>query len=417
MTQTVLAICQAALYDIGITPPSSLTSTTDSAQLQLKNILYATARALRNEGKLPQQKRVHKFTVKAGRSRYPLPQDFYAMSGDTHVDRSENIKLEGPINDTRWNSRLYEFELTGTPYGMRITGFDFNSATSSGQFELNPTPDTTGAVISFEYLTSTLFLPRHWAASTVYTAGSTENVNANGFVYNCSTSGTSGSIPPYHYTDGDGLGIGRDNSVEWAFVPDWVASTFYNVGDYVNSNSKIYKYTVAGLSDAATGPSHTSSTATDGTATAEYKSTPSAWAGGTSYTIDTSYVSANSKFFRCVKSGISGTTSPNFTASIWGEKGATNAPRWTYTAAPYETINATTDICIFDDDIMIAGVKYRYQDSKGLPYEADPITGESLEFRRLISRATGRFTGSYVGSMVRKRGWPRYIVPTRNVEY
>lgn len=413
---TVLQICQQALYDIGITPPSSLTSSTDSTQLQLKYILYAQARAMRSSGKFPQQKRRHTFVLKAGRSRYPLPQDWYAMCGQTAYDKSENLRIGDPLSDSGLASSLYEYELSGTPYSMRVSGLDFNSATSGGQFQINPEPSESGAEITFEYLTSTLFVPPHWVALTAYTTTAPDRVNANGFIYSCSTNGTSGPIPPNYYIDGSGQGIGRDNSVEWAFVPAWVASTIYNVGDYVHSNSKVYQYTVAGLSDAATGPSHASSTATDGTATAEWIATPSAWVGGTEYTVDTSFVSANSKFFRCVKSGLSGGTSPNFTATLWGEKGATNAPIWTYQAGPYETINATTDLCIFDDDCMVAGVRYRYQRSKSLPYDADPLTGESVEYKRLTARAIGRMHGPRIGSMSRVgRDGARYYVQQRGM--
>lgn len=413
---TVLGICEQALYDIGITPPASLTSTTDPTQLQLKNILYAQARAMRSARIFPQQKRRHTFVLKAGRARYPFPQDFYAMCGDTAYDASEQLRVGGPLTDSAYGMRVYEYELTGTPYSMRISGLDFNSATGGGQFELNPPPESSGAVITFEYLTSTLFLPPHWAALTAYTNTAPDRVNANGFIYSCATNGTSGTIPPNFYTNGDGIGIGRDNSVEWAFVPAHpaAATSFFNVGDYVSANSKVYKCTVSGLCS-ATAPSHTSGTATDGTVTWEWMATPSAWAGGTDYTEDTDYVSANSRFYRCVRTGKSGTTSPNFSATAWGEKGATNAPIWTYQAGPYEAINATTDLCIFDDDCMVAGVRYRYQRSKTLPYDADPVTGESLEYKRLVTRAAGRWNGSYVGSSSRvmRGGGPSYYVPTR----
>lgn len=411
---TVLAICQQALYDIGVIPPSSLTSATDGTQLQLKNILYAQARALRSGGKFPQQKRKHTFTVKAGRSRYALPQDFYAMSGETAFNKDEQLGLGAPLSDSDIGSRLYEYNLTGTPYRMRLSGLDFNSATGGGQFELNPKPSESGAEITFEYLTSTLFLPPHWVALTAYTTTAPDRVNANGFVYSCQTNGTSGSIAPNFYVDGDGIGIGRDNSVEWAQIAAHpaAATSFFNVGDFVHANSNVYQATVSGLCS-ATGPSHTSGTATDGTVTWQFMSTPSAWAGGTTYTADTDYVSANSKFFRCITTGKSGTTSPNFTAAVWGEKGATNAPIWTYAAAPYDTINATTDLCIFDDDVMVAGVRYRYQRSKGLPYDADPVTGESLEHKRLVDRAIGRWNGSYRGSMAGRAKGPNHFVMNR----
>ena len=413
--QTVLSICQQALYDIGVTPPSSIVSTTDSTQLKLKNILYAQARALRNEGRFAQQKRKYSFVLKAGRSKYPLPQDFYAMSGNTAYDQAEGLPVQGPLNDSHWNARLYEYEFTGTPYSMRCFGPDFNSATSGGQFEISPTPTESGTELSYEYLTSTLFLPPHWVASTAYTTTAPDRVNANGYIYSCSTNGTSGTIPPNFYVRGDGIGIGVDGSVTWAHVAAHpaAATSFFNVGDFVSANSKVYECTVSGLCS-ATAPSHSSGTATDGTCTWEFKSTPSAWVGGTTYTEDTDYVSANSKFYRCIATGKSGTTSPNFTDTVWGEKGATNAPIWTYQSGPYETITLDTNLCIFDDDVMIAGVRYRWQRSSALPYDADPVTGESIEYRNLVGRGASRWNGAHVGSMTRRNRGPNHRVPYRN---
>src|SRR5687768_13529394 len=174
--QTVLSICQQALYDIGIVPPSSITSTTDATQLQLKNILYAQARALRNLGGFKQQKRKWKFVLKAGRSQYPLPPDYYSMCGDTAYDQGQSQRVGGPLSDSDWNSRLHEYQINGTPYFMRAFGPDFNTATGGGQLEINPPPESSGTVVSFDYITSTLFLPPHWVASTAYAAVAPDRV-------------------------------------------------------------------------------------------------------------------------------------------------------------------------------------------------------------------------------------------------
>ena len=49
----------------------------------------------------------------------------------------------------------------------------------------------------------------------------------------------------------------------------WAATISYTVDTYINSNNKVYKCTVAGISG-STAPSHTSGTTTDGTVTWEY---------------------------------------------------------------------------------------------------------------------------------------------------
>lgn len=418
MGLTCLELCQAALQEKGITPPSSIESATSMSEIQLRQVLYSVHRYLRRMRTWPQQKKVYTFSTIAGRSFYPLPADFYAMSGETHYDQTARERIENAVSDSSVNSRLYEYELTGSPYGFRCIGPDFNprASTQGGQFQVVPPPASSGIKISFEYITSTMFLPRAWQALTAYST-SGERINSNGFIYTHNTNGTTGEIAPHWYIDGSGVSVAKDNTVDWAFVPAHAAAAAqYNVGDYVSANSKVYKCTVGGVSS-VTPPSHTSGTATDNTVTWEYVSTPSAWAAGTTYTADTDYVSSNSNFYRCVGTGISGLSanSPNFTATLYKEKGATAAPIWSFIAAGQETIPTTGGdeyLSIFDDDIVIAGIQFRYEDAKGLNWET-----AYKEYLDSVGPGKTRWHGSYVGSMGGKRRMgPSYSVPRRSWE-
>lgn len=71
-----------------------------------------------------------------------------------------------------------------------------------------------------------------------------------------------------------------------------------------------------------------------------------------------------------------------------------------------ETITLDTDLCIFDDDVMIAGIKYRYLASKDQPFE---IAQE--EYHSVLDSALSRWRGAVKGNFARFIGRPRYSVP------
>jgi hypothetical protein len=409
MGLTCLGLVQAALYDIGITPPTSITGTS-SEQLQIKNLLYAQSRFLRNQRIWPQCKRTHEFALIAGHDKYQLPEDFYAGISATQWDTSSKFPLLGPLSDADFDWRLYGTVTFENRVAFRIFGPDIlPSASSGGQFMVSPKPTTVNDNVAFDYQTKTMFLPMMWQAGAPYaTAG--EKISANGYIYTFQTAGTAGTVPPNHRTRGDAVGVAVDNTVVWAFVPAWTTLTVYNIGDYVQANSKVYLVTVAGVSGAVA-PSHTSGTVVNGTVSFEFQSTPAAWAAGTEYTQASSYVTVNSKFYRCIVSGVSANiaNNPNFTATIIGENGATNAPRWTYQKAAQETIPDTggdSYLSLFDDDIMIEGLKWRYQQSKNLDFSVALANHESL-----LDSARSRWAGSYKVSLA----VPAVRVPSPNI--
>ena len=287
---TVLALVQAACGHIGITPiPSSIVSTTDPVQIQLRNLLYSTTRHLRSHKIWPQCKRTYSFTTTDDRVKYPLPRDFYSFMPATQYNQTQDRRLNGPVSDAQMNAALYGLA-TGSVSEMayRIFGMDGNPATSGGQFNIDPDPGSTTQTLSFDYISKTMFLPKHWIASTAYVSG--VYVNASGNVYLNDTNGTSAATPPTAQTD--------------------------NVTD--------------------------------------------------------------------------GTT------------------RWDYQSDPYEGIILDTDLCLFDDDIVINGVIWRYNEIKG--YEYAKIF---QEYTQMINNAQARWQGSFVGRMDMPAGLsrPRYTTP------
>lgn len=68
-------------------------------------------------------------------------------------------------------------------------------------------------------------------------------------------------------------------------------------------------------------------------------------------------------------------------------------------AAPYtwsEAITLDADICAFDDDLLILGLKWKWYQMKGLDYQS-----LKDEYTSKIEQAVNRFKGSYAGSLTR----------------
>jgi hypothetical protein len=75
------------------------------------------------------------------------------------------------------------------------------------------------------------------------------------------------------------------------------------------------------------------------------------------------------------------------------------------------TLLSDTHFSVYDDDILISGIKWRYEKSKGVAFDIDPMTGVPALHMKLVNAAAGRFNGMKIISMV--GGGARY--PSANV--
>lgn len=273
---TILNNLKSCCYRWNIPFPASGTiyNNSDPSARQLLHILYAVAEDLRESGSWTQQKRIHTFTTEVDRTKYPLPQDFYRDSPFTHWNTDETRRLVGVLPDFDFTARLYGGFGTSDNFEYRFFGPDSNPNTIGGQFNVYPEP-TEEVDCTFEYISSNLFMPKNWLPSTAYTSGT--YVNASGNIYLCDTNGTS---------------------------------------------------------HASTPPSGTTADITDGTT------------------------------------------------------------RWDYVSSPYETILADTDFCIFDDEIVKLGVRAFWLDEKGEEGERAMSLYRSKK-TRAIGRLKGAKIGSF----------------------
>jgi hypothetical protein len=287
MLKSVDFIMQQMCRGLGLQPLAF--GSEDSQGFQIETLIVEHARMLRATRIFPTQKKTYSFDTEANREEYPLPADFFAPLPDTHYNQIESTLLPH-ITDSAWNYYLYG--LGGDPADRvyRIFGPDANPNTGGGQFKILPINPDASETISFEYVTSNLFIPKFWLPSTAYTSGT--YVSANGNIYLCDTNGTSGSTPP----SGTTANI-SDGSTQW---------------DYYDLEA--------------------------------------------------------------------------------------DEP-WDY------PINST-NVCLFDADLMILGTRYRYLQAKGLEYE--PV---KADHDRMLDSLVARYRGSQKGNFCLSPKGPRYTVP------
>lgn len=144
-------------------------------------------------------------------------------------------------------------------------------------------------------------------------------------------------------------------------------------------------------------------TASDITLKFEYLSRnlflPKYWQISTAYTSG-QYVSSNGKIYLCDTNGTSSATTAvdGVTQNI-----TDNTTRWDYQNILYEFPLADTDISIFDDDIMILGLRAKLLEAREMPGAAAAMAN----YQKLLNRAKSRWEGSFVGSFCRKGFDPR----------
>lgn len=186
---TALEILQRACASMGVPFPANFLQT-DTVTIQIYQLFYDVHDYLRSQRIWKQMKSTHVFALTANRQFYPLPENFFAALLGTQYDDTKKFPLIGPLSDAQFDRRQYGLAGFNPFPAFRIFGPDANPYSAGGQVEVWPMPTAAGDTLSYEYQWKNYFLPQNWRPSTAYT-GSTSYVNANGNIYQCSTSGTS----------------------------------------------------------------------------------------------------------------------------------------------------------------------------------------------------------------------------------
>ena len=360
---SILDIAKTCAGRLQLVKPTAFVSSTNNNDIFLMEMILQAIQEIRDSFPWPELQKEYPFLTISGMDAYRMPQDLNQILFETMWNRDQKWPLLGPLDPSEWQNYKsgYIAAIPQTQY--RVKGWN------TSQFYMNPTPSQTQLCI-FEYISKTAFRPKSWAANTAYTT-TVPYVSNDGIILRCTTNGTSDTKQPPEF--------GRDGTVFWKSVPAWVNSISYFVDQYIFANSKVYKCTVAGKGSAVA-PSHTSGSATNGTTTFEYYSTPASWIAGTSYAADVTAVNAlaTPDCFICAIGGISADYSPKF-RSVLLDNNTILSPTtdtitdgtvvWTVVYSAYETFQADTDEVILDNGCIIDGAVWRFKKERGLPYQ------------------------------------------------
>lgn len=144
---SVLEIAQAFCYESNIPAPAAgFYNSTSPADLQLKFLIYAIGRDLRQAKCWPQLKRTTTITTSNGDDAYALPSDYYAPLPATHWDTTNQWQML-PVSDIEFNELLYGYYDTPTRTFYRIFGRN-----GTDQFQVYPTPGSTALTLKFDYM-------------------------------------------------------------------------------------------------------------------------------------------------------------------------------------------------------------------------------------------------------------------------
>ena len=401
MGKTVLQLVQSACYSAGFTSvPSALAAATAFGELQLLQLFYDTGEELRAMRCWPQLQKKHFIDLVPGRREYPLPLDFYGMIPFAGSDQATSWPLDGPLSPSEWNYRLFGYVTVENRTAFRVFGPDINPS-SAGQFVVDPVPGDAeaGLRLTFEYVSRSWLCPPLWTSGTSF--GADTYCFCGGNVYQKPTGSANCGTVPLSMARGEG----QDGGVRWTvFAPAaWGSSTLYQAGTYVtNDGGKLYVCTVGGTSAGSGGPTGSGSAAiTDNTCTWEYRST-SAWAGQTEYARGDIVTVSGTRYYRCTNPPGSTNIKSGSVTPTWAVSGSDftqsdGTITWTHKPAAYTAIRLDTDLCLFDDELMQLGLKWRFHESKGQLVQALNL---KKQYDNMREAALGRWNGSRKVSLV-----------------
>lgn len=145
---------------------------------------------------------------------------------------------------------------------------------------------------------------------------------------------------------------------------------------------------------------------------------PRDWVTSTAYTAG-NIRSGNGYVYIARNNATSGATRPNWTTGSAYDGGGVSGVQWTVYSEPYEVNSSNTnlndsDLCLFDDDLMIEGMRWAYYRAKKQEYEQ-----ERADWEQQVKSAFARFNGPCRVSMSEDNdyldGWPNIPAGSWNV--
>lgn len=197
------------VYDVtklGEAPTAVMTSQ-DSEVRQLRGLLEAELETLTSRHAWPELQREFTLTLVNGQSEYDVPTYVRRWLHGTDWNRTEQERIHGPLTAQEWQQRKSGILDTAIREEWRYKWTD-----EGGKLVIHPTPDSSnaGQVLVWEVVTKEAIRPQQWITATAYSTG--EYVYNAGNIYYAQAGGTSGATAPVHTSS-----TASDGSITWVY--------------------------------------------------------------------------------------------------------------------------------------------------------------------------------------------------------
>lgn len=201
---TIATVIQNVANEAGYTVDSSIFNTNETTTKQLLAIAQRINRDIFEAYPWPKAYASGSITLVSGQATYALPAAFSYYHYETFWNSSRRWRLIGPMTPQEY-AEIRGFQLNPTIYQrFQIRGI------SNDQLLIDPTPDSSGDVVIFEYIADRSVRPKTWTASTSFPASSYCFYNGN--YYFTAAGGTTGGTAPTHTS-----GTISDGGVSWQY--------------------------------------------------------------------------------------------------------------------------------------------------------------------------------------------------------
>lgn len=197
----LLQAVNAATAELGLQTFTSIVGSSDRTAAQLLALANAEVLEQRGEAYWEQANKLATITLVAGQEAYALPADMYRAIPQTHWDGGVLWPMKGPFAPQDWQYLKNRSVSSSFSKRFRVKG------AGDDTFYVDPAPSAAdaGQVLTFEYQSTNMILPKRWTTSTSFAAGS--YCSYNGLIFYTSAGGTTGATPP--------TGTGSDGGVSW----------------------------------------------------------------------------------------------------------------------------------------------------------------------------------------------------------
>lgn len=143
MKYSVLDIVQKATAELGLTPPASVVSSTDTTVIQMLGLLNALCDELVKEKDWSALQTEYTLSTVALTDTYTFPSDYDRILDNTEWNRSARLPLLGPQSPASWQ-QMKGWMIGAVQYSFRLLG---------NKLQVFPVPQSV-VTLAFEYISS-----------------------------------------------------------------------------------------------------------------------------------------------------------------------------------------------------------------------------------------------------------------------